>query len=122
MDFGMEQITQDETKKIAYYLYDKMRDYFGEKLRDDGFSYVPSMVDGENAFDIFLVMYDFFGISFHYDKNSIYFSIINGNYNIILPNSQKQWDPEKVNILLKALQQELELRIPDKFLKAHGWI
>lgn len=35
--------------------------------------------------------------------------------------SQELWDFSKFDLFLDELQEELELRIPDKFLKKHGW-
>lgn len=40
---------------------------------------------------------------------------------INLDNSQKLYDKADMNIFLKELQQQLELRIPDKFLEYNGW-
>ncbi|MFL0251967.1 hypothetical protein ACJDT4_16225 [Clostridium neuense] len=38
-----------------------------------------------------------------------------------LKNSQKWYEKADFDIFCKELQQQLELRIPDKFLEAYGW-
>ena len=41
--------------------------------------------------------------------------------NVSLENSQKWFDEADMNIFLKELEQQLKLRIPDKFLDFYGW-
>lgn len=50
------------------------------------------------------------------------YNICFGNRIIELENSQKMVDEADFNILFAELQKELELRIPDKYLKANGWL
>ena len=44
-----------------------------------------------------------------------------GEYGLSLENSQKWWDTADFDVFFDDLERELELRIPDKFLKAKGW-
>lgn len=44
-----------------------------------------------------------------------------GNKKIPLKNSRKWYDKADMNTFFKELQEQLELRIPDKFLKYNGW-
>lgn len=39
---------------------------------------------------------------------------------ISLENSQKWWEEADISVFLEELQQEIELRIPEKFLEAKG--
>ena len=67
------------------------------------------------------VMYDYFTISFNYDRGRFGCYITNGDTSISLKNSQKWYDKADMNVFFKELQQQLELRIPDKFLEYNGW-
>ena len=41
---------------------------------------------------------------------------------VALNNSQEWWDEANFDDFFEELQKELELRIPDKYLQAHGWL
>jgi hypothetical protein len=46
---------------------------------------------------------------------------MNGNRYVPLENSQNWYDEADMEIFLKELKEQIELRIPDKFLKFYGW-
>ena len=74
------------------------------------------------AFSIEFIAYDYFPIRLDYDKGRFGCCIMYGDTAIGLNNSQKWWDEADFDIFFDELKEELELRIPDKYLKAHGWI
>jgi hypothetical protein len=41
---------------------------------------------------------------------------------ISLRNSQNWYDKADLNIFVKELDEEVRLRIPDKYLKMNGWL
>src|SRR5699024_1984832 len=66
-------------------------------------------------------IYNYFNVIFNDDRGAFGCAIVNGDTGIGLDNSQKWYDKADMNIFLKELQQQLELRIPDKFLEYNGW-
>ena len=117
-DFGMLTNT---AKDMACYLIKSLIDFFGDKM--SGYSIFDVNEDVNNkSFRVKFLAYNYFPVSFVYDKGGIGFSICYGTYFIPLKNSQQWWDQADINILLTELEKDLILRIPDKFLKAHGWL
>ena len=66
-------------------------------------------------------MYNYFNLRFNYDRGSFGCCIINGKYGIGLKNSQEWFDKADLEIFFEDLKEQIELRIPDKFLEYHGW-
>ena len=74
------------------------------------------------AFSIDFEAYNYFVIRLNYDQGRFGCNIISGERMIALNNSQKWWDKANFDIFFVELQKELELRIPAKYLRAHGWL
>jgi hypothetical protein len=66
-------------------------------------------------------MYNYYNVILNYDRARFGCAIDNGNAGISLENSQKWYDKADMDIFLMELQQQIELRIPDKFLTSNGW-
>lgn len=111
----------NETAKKAYFISDKLLDFFGKRV---GSIVIEDIVDvpGHTSFDIKFKVYDYFPMRFNYDTGRFGCSIAIGETAIGLENSQKWWDSADFDIFFEELKQEIELRIPDKFLKAKGWL
>ena len=74
------------------------------------------------SFSIRFKAYDYFIVLFNYDKGVIGCSIQYGENSFIsLENSQKWYEKADFDVFCKELQEQIELRIPDKFLEANGW-
>ena len=73
-------------------------------------------------FSINFEAYNYFAIRLNYDQGRFGCNIISGERMIALNNSQEWWDEADFDVFFKELQKELELRIPDKYLQAHGWL
>ena len=73
-------------------------------------------------FSINFEAYNYFAIRLNYDQGRFGCNIISGERMIALNNSQKWWDKANFDIFFVELQKELELRIPAKYLRAHGWL
>ena len=74
------------------------------------------------AFSIDFEAYNYFVIRLNYDQGRFGCNIISGDRMIALNNSQEWWDEADFDVFFKELQKELELRIPDEYLRAHGWL
>ena len=72
-------------------------------------------------FSIQFQMYNYFNVILNYDRGAFGCAIVAGDVGIRLDNSQKWYDKVDMNVFLQELQQQLELRIPDKFLEYNGW-
>ena len=73
-------------------------------------------------FSIDFEAYNYFVIRLNYDQGRFGCNIISGDRMIALNNSQEWWDEADFDVFFMELQKELELRIPDKYLQAHGWL
>ncbi len=73
-------------------------------------------------FSINFEAYNYFAIRLNYDQGRFGCNIISGERMIALNNSQEWWDEADFDVFFKELQKELELRIPAKYLRAHGWL
>lgn len=67
-------------------------------------------------------VYDYFIIDFVYDKGGIGCSIVCGEYCVGLDSSEEWFDEADLDKFFQDIKSEIELRIPDKFLKAKGWM
>ena|SRR5690625_4062476 len=106
-------------KEIAKEIMKGLKSHFGNKIKT--FS-IHNLTDTPyKMFNISFDAYNYFYINFSYNRGSIGCSISSGKYGIDLDNSQKWYDQADMNIFFKELEQQLELRIPDKFLEYHGW-
>ena len=62
-------------------------------------------------------------MQFHYDNGEFGCCILADEDMVIeLELSQKHWESADFNQYLKELKEEIELRLPDKFLGARGWL
>lgn len=115
---GMRSKSVDE---MSDFIVDEMIGVFKEKVKD---FVVKNEIDEANhkSFSVEFGAYDYFPVIFNYDMGRMGCSICFGNRTMELNNSQQWWDEADFDLFFKELQTELELRIPDKFLKAHGWL
>lgn len=111
----------NETEKMALQFNKMMRERFGEKVDD---FVIENVIDDPNyrTFSVKFRAYDYFPVRLNYDKGRFGCCICFGEYSIYLNNSQKWWDVADFVVFFDELEHELELRIPDKFLKEKGWL
>ncbi|MCH5268111.1 MAG: hypothetical protein J1E62_07180 [Lachnospiraceae bacterium] len=97
--------------------------FFGDRVSD--FS-VENNINGilrESSFNFVFKAYDYFPMQFHYDNGEFGCCILTDEEIVIeLEMSQKHWESTGFDLFLKELKEEIELRIPDKFLRARGWL
>ncbi len=107
--------------EMSDFIIDEMCDFFKDRMKD---FVVKDLVDDVNhkSFSIEFSAYDYFPTVFNYEMGRMGYSICFGNRTVALDNSQKWWDEANFDVFFEELKEELELRIPDKYLKAHGWM
>ena len=117
-DIGMEL---NDTQKMAIQFNKMARKKLGKKV--DGFCILDIYDNEDNrSFSVEFIAYDYFSVRLNYDRGRFSCSIMYGKNSIELTNSQKWWDEANFDLFFEELQVELELRIPDKFLKNRGWL
>ena len=101
----------------------QIRKVFGERVDTiTGYDYVNE--PSHQTFKLDFEAYDYFAIEFDYENDMCeFFIVLTNEVKLSLtkePAVYRQitdWDS-----YLKGIKDELELRIPDKFLKAKGWL
>ena len=96
-----------------------LKSHFGNRI--GSFTTFEQTDHPYTMFSIQFQMYNYFNVILNYDRGAFGCAIVAGDMGIGLDSSQKWYDKADMNIFLKELQQQLELRIPDKFLEYNGW-
>ena len=111
----------NDTHQMAIRFSTIAREKMGDKV--DNFC-IFNVNDDVNhrEFSIDFEAYNYFAIRLNYDQGRFGCNIISGERMIALNNSQGWWDEADFDVFFKELQKELELRIPDEYLRAHGWL
>ena len=111
----------NDTHQMAIRFSTIAREKMGDKV--DNFC-IFNVNDDVNhrEFSIDFEAYNYFAIRLNYDQGGFGCNIISGERMIALNNSQGWWDEADFDVFLIELQKELELRIPAKYLQAHGWL
>ncbi|MEN6411612.1 MAG: hypothetical protein ABFC84_02475 [Veillonellales bacterium] len=110
---------QNNAEDIAIDIINKLKNYFGSRF--EGFSVCSITDEPYKMFSIKFTAYNYFSIILNYDRGSFGCSISNGGEGIALKSNQNWYDKADMNIFFKELEQQIELRIPDKFLEFYGW-
>ena len=104
-------------------LIGRVERYFGDRVTEIT---ICELVDVPNHYILRLIFraYDYYWVQFNYDNDLCGFSIDLGDeFGASLESKMrsymgtKDWDN-----YLKEIMAEIELRIPDEFLKAKGWL
>lgn len=116
----------DETTKMGSGVVDILIDHFNDKQTEDRLTdfLIDDVYDNPNhrKFTVSFKAYDYFLVVFEYDLGSIGCSIkYSDHIFIFLKESQDSYEKTDWDIFCSELKEELELRIPDKFLEARGW-
>ena len=115
---------ENQIFQLALETSEKIKSVFGNRITEpdivDVVEYLPYQ-----RFGIRFVAYVYYLIFFNYDRGFCSFSIfvgerygasLNGGKSMVAFGEIKDWDS-----YLKEIMAEIELHIPDKFLKAKGW-
>lgn len=95
---------------------------FGNKIR--GIEYYDVVEEaGHWSFKIGFLAYDYFYVVFTYELDIIGFSIEVGNGRFIsVMNTHNCYSNTDMEAYIQRIVEELELRIPDKYLQTRGWL
>ena len=73
-------------------------------------------------FSIKCTIYNYFVLVFNYDRGNFGCNIVCGDDAIALPNDI-EWDNDcDFAAFWKNVDEQIRLRIPDKYLQAYGWL
>jgi hypothetical protein len=104
-------------------LIGRVERYFGDRVTE---IIICELVDAPNHYILRLVFraYDYYWVQFNYENDLCGFSIVlNDEFGASLESgirsymATSNWDS-----YLKEIMAEIELRIPDEYLKAKGWL
>ncbi|MDH6366894.1 MULTISPECIES: hypothetical protein [unclassified Breznakia] len=111
----------NNTEKMAFEFDSKIRDFFGNRV--DNFC-VSNVIDDINhqSFTIEFTAYNYFNLMINYERGRMGAAISSGKLGIGITNSQKWYEEADFYTFFEELKNELELRIPDKYLKHYGWM
>lgn len=112
----------DEFNDIKKKIGRAIKDKFGNKIK--GIE-IFDVVDEPShwSFKIRFVAYEYFVVVFIYELDIIGFSLeLNEGRYVSILNSHNCYTDINFDEYLEKVQDNLELRIPDKFLKAHNWL
>ena len=109
--------------RLAMGLCDKIEAIFGDRA---GTISIYDIVEDPNhqMFKLNFAAYDYFWIQFNYDNDLCGFSIVlNDQFSVSLEDEMRSYmGTHDWEAYLKEIMAKIELRIPDKFLKAKGWL
>ncbi|MDO5414171.1 MAG: hypothetical protein Q4F78_01785 [Bacillota bacterium] len=110
-----------ETDKMALKFNNIVRENWGDRV--DNFV-IENVIDDPNfrSFEITFEAYNYFNIRMSYDKGRFGWSIYGGKQMIGLKSSQQWFETADLGVFLDEMKDEIESRIPDKFLEKHGWL
>lgn len=113
---------QNDFKEIRMEIGRKIKQFFGNRIGSLEFYDIVEEV-GHWSFKIRFIAYNYFIILFNYELDIIGFSIEVGCENkICIIDEHICYSDVDLDSYLKRVKDEIELRIPDKFLRVHGWI
>ncbi|MDG5471460.1 hypothetical protein P6709_06850 [Jeotgalibacillus sp. ET6] len=106
-------------ENIKKELKNALKGHFHDRI--SSFSVFEQTDTPYTMFSMQFIMYNYFNVILNYDRGFFGCSIISGDVGIGLPNSQERYDKADLDIFCEELKEQIELRIPDKFLEHHGW-
>lgn len=110
---SIDEMTDIFIDMMMKYMDNRVRNFIVEDIYDD---------KNNRTFTVKYIAYNYFELKFNYDKGLINSYIRLGDRHINLNISQEWWEKTDLEQYIIELKNELELRIPDKYLKAKGWL
>ena len=103
-------------------LKEKFLQYFGGRVSDIRFKETTER-PGEREFEMYFRAYRYFDCCFgeSYRGGMDMQTMYGGEIGSMLPSTQEWHDIGDLDVFFQEMKIELELRIPDDYLKAHGW-
>ena len=114
---------QQSVEEIKLELIGRIERYFGDRASE---LTISEFVDVPNYRILRLIFraYDYYWVQFNYENDLCGFSIVlNDEFGASLESKMRSYMGTKDwNSYLKEIMAEIELRIPDEYLKAKGWL
>ncbi|WP_372519390.1 hypothetical protein [Candidatus Ruminimicrobiellum ovillum] len=117
----MQDKTVDEMIKI---IKDALKRHFGNKISNDfGIEIINEDIN-HREFTLSLNAYRYYWVRIGCSQCHIGACILySQNTPVFLDLSQKYWEDDfDIDLFMEEMKKEIELRIPDKYLKAKGWL
>ena len=112
----------NETESMAVQTSRRIRKLFGDKMGDSG---IYDVVDESthHTFKINFAAYNYVWVEFDYENDWCeFFIVLNEACKQSICNRTKFSEITDLDAYLTGIMKEIELRIPEKFLKAKGWL
>ena len=111
---------RNKANEIAGDIIRTAKEILGEKIYNITLFNVTD--EPYKMFSIKCIVYNYFVIVFNYDRGHFGCNIVCGNDAIALSNGMEWDDGCDFSIFWKDIDEQIRLRIPDKYLQAHGWL
>lgn len=112
-----------DTMKIKNSIYNEIVNCLGDRYEKGSTTLHSIAAGGEKGnFKISFRIYNFFHIFFTYDQGNISCAIKQGDFSIPLKTRITIYSPKTFLVFWSEVCFQLELRIPDKYLKYYGWM
>ena len=111
----------DSAENMAMTLGGAIRDIMGNGASD---FYVEDINEDANdkTFMVQFVAYNYMWVGIGYERGSGIASIVEDGRYLMIDDFDVWWEKIDLNEWIPKLAEELRLRIPDKYLKAKGWL
>ncbi|QUH28887.1 hypothetical protein [Vallitalea guaymasensis] len=113
---------QNDIKRMRMEIARTIKEVFGNRIKSLEI-YDIVEVPSHWAFKIKFIVYDYFVVLFNYELDIIGFSIELGSGKYVSLSQEKHcYSNTDMATFINEIKEELELRIPDKYLIARGWM
>ncbi len=112
----------NDTHKKALYVSKTLKSIFAERVSN---TQIYDVVHEKNhyAFKLKFIAYNYFVVVFQYELDIIGCSVLYGDGSYIPLSSERHClSDENLSEYFNEIKKNLELRIPDKYLLANGWL
>ena len=112
-----EEMTAQE---LAEYIIQSTKDFFGNKSTSFKLEHADDVP--WKVFSFIFTAYRKFPMRFSYERGAFGYVICEGKFGYKIPSSVEWYKAYLMNQILSDTKRDLELRLPDEYLKENGWI
>ena len=105
--------------QISNNIVTALKEYFNDRI--EGFTIYNITDIPYPMFSIRFTLYNYYKIVYNYDRGRNGFSISIGRDGIGLKHSQPWFDDIDLGVLCKELDENVRIRIPNKYLAYYNW-
>jgi hypothetical protein len=107
-------------ENIAREVINSFENRFKDNVED--FTVLRGFDSPYTEFTMNFKLYNYYILKFTYDRGLFGCSICYGSVSVPIDNSQKWYDKADLDIFCAELDEQIRLRIPDKYLAHYGWL